>query len=82
MSAPTTIPIIPMIEEPPFGKWSARAEFDFDVFAAVEPLAVLLAVPLVALVVVVLAADEDVEFVGLALPIVEDVTQDDVEPSG
>lgn len=40
MNAPRTMPTIPMIE--PLGRWSARAEFDFDVFAAVEPLPVLL----------------------------------------
>lgn len=41
MNAPRTMPTIPTIE-PPLGRWSARAEFDFDVFAAVEPLPVLL----------------------------------------
>jgi len=83
MNAPKAMPIIPTIE-PPLGRWRARAEFDlefdFDVFAALEPEAVLLTALLAALV--ILAADEVVEFVGAGVPIVEDVTQDDVAPAG
>jgi hypothetical protein len=48
MSAPMMIPMIPT-KEPPFGKLSPIAAFDFDVFDAVEEPEVLLAeVPLVA----------------------------------
>jgi hypothetical protein len=42
MNAPRKMPITATME-PPFGRWSAKAEFGFDVFDAVEPLAVLLA---------------------------------------
>jgi len=63
--------------EPPFGRRSARAEFGFDVFDAVEPLAVLLAE-----LAVVLAAAEDVVLVETARPMVEDVTQDEVAGAG
>ena len=48
MNVPRKMPITATME-PPFGRWSARAEFAFDVFDAVEPLAVLLAVPTVVL---------------------------------
>lgn len=41
MNAPRTTPIIPTTE--PVDRWSARAEFGFDVFAAPVPLEVLLA---------------------------------------
>jgi hypothetical protein len=66
--------------EPPFGRWSARAELGFDVFDAPVPLAVLLAEPLVAVLLAACRDDisdedngngktptvEDVEFVGYA----------------
>jgi hypothetical protein len=56
------MPIIPTIE-PPLGRWSARAEFDlefdFDVFAAVEPEAVLLTELLVTLVVAACGEDQE-----------------------
>jgi hypothetical protein len=44
MNAPMTTPMIPT-KEPPFGKWSPIAAFDFDVFDAVEEPEVLLAEP-------------------------------------
>jgi len=73
-------PMIPT-KEPPFGKLSPIAAFDFDVFDAVEEPEVLLAeVPLVA---VALATDE--EFVAAAfLPslMLEVVTQDDDDGAG
>ena len=63
MNALRAMPIIPTIE-PPLGRWSARAEFDFefdfDVFAAVEPEVVLLTELLVALVILA-ACGEDQE---------------------
>ena len=39
-----TTPMIPT-REPPFGKWSPNAAFDFDAFATDEGPEVLLAVP-------------------------------------
>jgi hypothetical protein len=55
------MPIIPTIE-PPLGRWSARAEFDFDVFAALEPVPDLLTeLLLLAELVIVDACGEDQE---------------------
>jgi len=80
MNAPMMTPMIPT-KDPPFGKWSPIAAFDFDVFDADEEPEVLLAeVPLVA---VALATDE--EFVApafLPLLMLEVVTQDDDDGAG
>jgi len=71
-------PMIPT-KEPPVGKWSPIAAFDFDVFDALEPEVLLAEAP----VAVALVTDE--EFVAAAfLPLlmVEVVTQDDDDGAG
>jgi len=47
MNAPMMTPMIPT-KEPPFGKWSPIAAFDFDVLDALEPEVLLAEAPLVA----------------------------------